>query len=148
MTDFVLPTQAAVDALTPASFTLTDSDVGYLTKEVGSVVKLLVDQMSSSELVHIRSVRTATGKTEKFIIADCTVLPTIVTTDQWTDAVLPTSNFFTLSGNNDKVFKHALPTATATLDDDDNVCIVATKKIKSQQEIFCSYGVKYWKKHK
>ena len=63
MTDFVLPTQAAVDALTPASFTLTDSDVGYLTKEVGSVVKLLVDQMSSSELVHIRSVRTATGKT-------------------------------------------------------------------------------------
>ena len=35
-----------------------------------------------------------------------------------------------------------------TLDDNDNVCIVATKKIKSQQEIFCSYGVKYWKKHK
>ncbi|TDR25438.1 SET domain-containing protein-lysine N-methyltransferase [Flavobacterium cheniae] len=35
-----------------------------------------------------------------------------------------------------------------TLDNDDNVCIVATKKIKSQQEIFCSYGVKYWKKHK
>ncbi|WP_291137981.1 SET domain-containing protein-lysine N-methyltransferase [Flavobacterium sp. UBA7663] len=35
-----------------------------------------------------------------------------------------------------------------TLDDDDKVCIVATKKIKSQQEIFCSYGVKYWKKHK
>ena len=35
-----------------------------------------------------------------------------------------------------------------TLDDDDNVCIVATKKIESQQEIFCSYGVKYWKKHK
>jgi len=35
-----------------------------------------------------------------------------------------------------------------TLDDDDKVCIVATKKIKSQQEIFCSYGVKYWKKYK
>ena len=35
-----------------------------------------------------------------------------------------------------------------TLDDDDNVCIVATKKIKSQQEIFCSYGARYWKKHK
>lgn len=35
-----------------------------------------------------------------------------------------------------------------TLDDDDNVCIVATKKIKYQQEIFCSYGIKYWKKHK
>ena len=35
-----------------------------------------------------------------------------------------------------------------TLDDDDNVCIIATKKIKSGQEIFCSYGAKYWKKHK
>ena len=35
-----------------------------------------------------------------------------------------------------------------TLDEDDNVCIVATKKIKSQQEIFCSYGARYWKKHK
>ncbi|MFN7045403.1 MAG: SET domain-containing protein-lysine N-methyltransferase [Flavobacterium sp.] len=35
-----------------------------------------------------------------------------------------------------------------TLDDENNVCIVATKKIKSEQEIFCSYGVKYWKKHK
>ena len=34
------------------------------------------------------------------------------------------------------------------LDDDDNVCIIATKKIKSEQEIFCSYGSKYWKKHK
>ncbi len=35
-----------------------------------------------------------------------------------------------------------------TLDDNNNVCIVATKKIKSGQEIFCSYGAKYWKKHK
>ena len=34
------------------------------------------------------------------------------------------------------------------LDDNDNVCIIATKKIKSEQEIFCSYGSKYWKKHK
>ena len=33
-------------------------------------------------------------------------------------------------------------------DDNDNVCIIATKKIKSGQEIFCSYGAKYWKKHK
>lgn len=35
-----------------------------------------------------------------------------------------------------------------TLDDDNNVCIIATKKIKSGEEIFCSYGVKYWKKHR
>ncbi len=34
-----------------------------------------------------------------------------------------------------------------TLDDEDNVCIIATKKIKSGDEIFCSYGKKYWEKH-
>lgn len=34
-----------------------------------------------------------------------------------------------------------------TLDDENNVCMIATKNIKSYQEIFCSYGKKYWKKH-
>jgi len=34
-----------------------------------------------------------------------------------------------------------------TLDDEDNVCLIATKTIKSGGEIFCSYGAKYWKKH-
>lgn len=33
------------------------------------------------------------------------------------------------------------------LDDNDNVCIIATKNIKSEEEIFCSYGKKYWKKY-
>lgn len=34
-----------------------------------------------------------------------------------------------------------------SLDDENNVCIIATKNIKSQSEIFCSYGKRYWKKH-
>lgn len=37
--------------------------------------------------------------------------------------------------------------AKITLDDDNNVCLKATKKIKSGEEIFCSYGKAYWKKH-
>lgn len=37
--------------------------------------------------------------------------------------------------------------AKITLDDDDKVCIKATKTIFSGQEIFCSYGKSYWKKH-
>lgn len=37
--------------------------------------------------------------------------------------------------------------AKITLDENDNVCLVATSNIKSGQEIFCSYGKKYWKKH-
>ena len=35
-----------------------------------------------------------------------------------------------------------------TLDDEDRVCIVATKAIKSGAEIFCDYGSGYWEKHK
>ena len=34
-----------------------------------------------------------------------------------------------------------------SLDEADNVCLIATKKIKSNEEIFCSYGKKYWEKH-
>lgn len=37
--------------------------------------------------------------------------------------------------------------AKITLDDDNNVCIKALKKIKAGEEIFCSYGKRYWKKH-
>jgi len=34
-----------------------------------------------------------------------------------------------------------------TLDDSDNVCLIATRNIKTGEEIFCGYGSKYWKKH-
>jgi SET domain-containing protein len=34
-----------------------------------------------------------------------------------------------------------------TLDENENVCLMAIKKIKSGEEIFCDYGKKYWKKH-
>jgi len=37
--------------------------------------------------------------------------------------------------------------AEITLDDEDNLCLKATKNISSGEEIFCSYGKAYWKKH-
>jgi SET domain-containing protein len=37
--------------------------------------------------------------------------------------------------------------AKITLDEDNNVCITASKKIKPGEEVFCSYGKQYWKKH-
>jgi hypothetical protein len=37
--------------------------------------------------------------------------------------------------------------AKITIDELDNICLVATKKIKSSEEIFCGYGKKYWDKH-
>ena len=33
-----------------------------------------------------------------------------------------------------------------SLDEANNVCLIATKNIKSNEEIFCSYGKRYWKK--
>jgi uncharacterized protein len=37
--------------------------------------------------------------------------------------------------------------AKITLDENENVCLIALKKIKSGDEIFCDYGKKYWEKH-
>lgn len=37
--------------------------------------------------------------------------------------------------------------AKITLDDNDKVCIQATRNIKANEELFCSYGKSYWKKH-
>lgn len=35
-----------------------------------------------------------------------------------------------------------------TLDQNENVCLVAIRKIKCGEEIFCDYGKNYWKKYK
>lgn len=37
--------------------------------------------------------------------------------------------------------------AVITLDDNDKVCIIAIRNIHAGEELFCSYGKKYWKKH-
>jgi SET domain-containing protein len=37
--------------------------------------------------------------------------------------------------------------AKIALDENNNVCLIALRKIKSGEEIFCDYGKKYWKKH-
>ena len=38
--------------------------------------------------------------------------------------------------------------AKITLDENGNICLVALKKIKSGEEIFCDYGKRYWEKYK
>jgi uncharacterized protein len=37
--------------------------------------------------------------------------------------------------------------AIISITEEGEVCLVATRKIKPGEEIFCSYGKKYWKKH-
>jgi len=37
--------------------------------------------------------------------------------------------------------------AKISLDDSNRVCLIAIRNIKAGEEIFCSYGKRYWKKH-
>lgn len=37
--------------------------------------------------------------------------------------------------------------AIITIDDEENICLVAKRNIKEGEEIFCGYGKRYWKKH-
>ena len=43
--------------------------------------------------------------------------------------------------------KHLKTNAIITLLDNGKVCLIAKRKIKCNEEIFCSYGKKYWEKH-
>ena len=38
--------------------------------------------------------------------------------------------------------------AVITLDDDDRVCLRATRRIKAGDEILCGYGKRYWQRHR
>jgi uncharacterized protein len=48
------------------------------------------------------------------------------------------------SGYSKSVFKN---NAKIALDENKNVCLIALRKIKAGEEIFCSYGKKYWKQY-
>jgi hypothetical protein len=45
----------------------------------------------------------------------------------------------------DSTFKN---NAKITLDDEENICLVAMRNIRIGEEVFCSYGKKYWIKHR
>lgn len=127
MTDFVLPSNADIEAIDKSGYTLSSDDAGLIVDYQAAVIKNLIDQMSADETVHIRSTFQSTGKTEKFIVNDCTTIPNIVTTDVWGNAVLDTSTFFTMSGNHDKVFKHTIAGGSTGTNDDDEIVSITTR---------------------
>lgn len=50
-----------------------------------------------------------------------------------------------VKGSTNSEFKN---NAKITIDENKNICIVATRNIKEGSEIFCSYGREYWAKHR
>jgi SET domain-containing protein len=56
---------------------------------------------------------------------------------------------FAKYANDAKAFEESkfLNNAKISIDENNNVCLIALKNIKPQNEIFCSYGTRYWKKH-
>lgn len=43
--------------------------------------------------------------------------------------------------------QHFRNNAQIALTEDNRVCLIATRSIKANHEIFCGYGKRYWKKH-
>ena len=60
------------------------------------------------------------------------------------------SNCFAKYANDAKGFtaSNFKNNANISLDEEQKVCLIASKKIKAGDEIFCSYGKKYWDKYK
>lgn len=49
-----------------------------------------------------------------------------------------------VKGSANSIFKN---NAKIALDDNDEVCLIASRNIKAGDEILCSYGKSYWDKH-
>ena len=58
-------------------------------------------------------------------------------------------NCFAKYANDAAAFKNSAfkNNAKISLDENSNICLTALRNIKSGEEIFCSYGKKYWQRH-
>ena len=107
MTDITLPNETQVRAVDQDAFTWDDLMDGLITESQGAVIKLVVEQLDSDEVINISEQYAGTGKTAKFILDNCTNSANIkiATADIFTDAYLTTSDYFTNVGNAANVYK-------------------------------------------
>ena len=108
MANMTLPTEADVRAVDTGAFTWDDLLDGLLTQGQASVIKAVCDKMEAGETVCIAEPFAATGKTAKFVLDNVTGANNlkIVTSDQYVDTYLTTSDYFTNTGNVGNVYKH------------------------------------------
>jgi SET domain-containing protein len=59
------------------------------------------------------------------------------------------TNGFAKYANDAQAFSNSLfkNNAIISIDEEENICLVSKRVIKAGEEIFCSYGKRYWKKH-
>lgn len=107
MANMTLPTEAEVRAIDETAFTWDDLLDGTLSEVQGQVIKAVCDRMESGEVLNIVEQYAATGKTAKFVNDNVTGASNlkIVTSDQFVDTFLTTSDYFTNSGNSANVYK-------------------------------------------
>ena len=108
MANITLPNETAVRAVDTTAFTWDDLMDGLLTEQQGSVIKLVVEDMEDGANVNIFEQFSATGKTAKFIIDNCSNSANInvITTDSYMDPFLTTSEYFENAGNVSNVYKN------------------------------------------
>ena len=108
MANMTLPTEAEVRAIDTSAFTWDDLLDGLLSQGQGQVIKAVCDRMEAGETICIAEPFQATGKTAKFILDNVTGADNlnIVTSDQYVDTYLTTSDFYKNTGNVANVYKH------------------------------------------
>ena len=108
MANMTLPTEAEVRAIDTSAFVWDDLLDGLLSQAQGQVIKAVCDRMEAGETICIIEPFQATGKTAKFINDNVTGASNlkIVTSDQYVDTYLTTSEYFKNTGNVANVYKH------------------------------------------
>ena len=108
MANMTLPTEAEVRAIDVSAFVWDDLLDGLLSQAQGQVIKAVCDRMEAGETICIIEPFQATGKTAKFINDNVTGASNlkIVTSDQYVDTYLTTSDYFKNTGNVSNVYKH------------------------------------------
>jgi hypothetical protein len=109
MENITIPSEADINAIDTDSFVWDDLMDGTLTEATASVVKAVLDQVTASDLVvNIVEQNAGTGKTAKFVLDNVASSANwkIVTTDQFVDTFLTTSEFYDNVGNAANAYKN------------------------------------------
>jgi hypothetical protein len=109
MQSITIPSEADIAAIDTDSLVWDDLMDGTLNESTGACIKAILDEIDSTAItININEQNAATGKTAKYINDNCANSSNwkIVSTDQFTDTFLTTSEYFENVGNAANVYKN------------------------------------------